>query len=216
MQTDTEIRRPSKRDPEASRQALIDATLDTIADIGLTDTTVSHIIKRANLSRGMIHLHFDGKENLLTAAAKYFNEKYYEAMTRQLQSADAGPEEVVMAVIRADLSKELLNERSSKIWHAFRGAAPSLPEVAKFSSTQDEQINNFLLQAFTEISADTHPNDHSIIRQATFGTLALLEGMWAHYRSDMDGFSRDEAITLIRRFLAGLFPGHFIDDPDNT
>ena len=55
---------------DQNRQRLIEATLDCIAEIGLVETSVSEIIARAGLSRGMIHLHFGGKDNLVIAAAK--------------------------------------------------------------------------------------------------------------------------------------------------
>ncbi|MGI9389519.1 MAG: TetR family transcriptional regulator C-terminal domain-containing protein [Boseongicola sp.] len=206
----TSKRKPTKRDPEASRQALIDATLDTIAEIGFTDTTVSSIIQRAGLSRGMIHLHFGGKDNLLTSAAKHFSDEYYAEMDRQIALAKASPQDIIMTVVSADLSEALLNERSTNIWHAFRGVASSNPGIAKFSSTQDERLQTTILRAFEQIAEEEGlDNASDVARDATFGTLALLEGMWVHFLSDKRGFSRDNAISLIRRFLTGLFPGHF-------
>ena len=202
-------RKPAKRDPKGSRQALIDATLDTIADIGLTDTTVTHIIRRAGLSRGMVHLHFGGKDNLLTAAAKHFSDAYYAVLDRHLDGAGTAPETIIMAVIRADLGEELLNERSTRIWHAFRGAAPTHKGIARYSSTQDARLTEILQQAFEDVSGSSEPAVRQTALQATFGTFALLEGMWVHFLSDMENFSREEAVELVRKFLAGMYPGHF-------
>lgn len=203
-------KRSSKRDPEANRQLLIKATLDTIADIGVTDTSVSRICERAGLSRGMIHLHFGGKDNLLTAAAQHFSTEYYAEMDRMTDlGSDASPEERVMAVIEADLSEALLNPRSTKIWHAFRGIASSHPGIARYSSTQDPKLIETLRHAFMEI-AQQNRHDQNLVNDATSGTLALLEGMWVNYLTDMQVFSRRRSAELIRRFLAGLFPGKFI------
>ncbi|WP_282170350.1 TetR family transcriptional regulator C-terminal domain-containing protein [Ruegeria atlantica] len=203
-------KRSSKRDPEANRQLLIKATLDTIADIGVTDTSVSRICERSGLSRGMIHLHFGGKDNLLTAAAQHFSTEYYAEMDRLTDlGSDASPEDRVMAVIEADLSEALLNPRSTKIWHAFRGIASSHPGIARYSSTQDPKLVETLRHAFTEI-ARKNGHDPNLVNDATSGTLALLEGMWVNYLTDMQVFSRRRSAELIRRFLAGLFPGKFI------
>lgn len=177
--------------------------------MGITDATVSRIIERAGLSRGMIHLHFAGKDNLLIAAAQYFNQQYYLEMDRQLAAAGTDPQEVVLAVVRADLSQQLLNERSTKIWHAFRGVASAHPGIAQYSSSQDEQLKSIILKAFRTIAQHYDAADSDLAEDATFGTLALLEGMWVHFRSDMQGFSRDRAYALISRFLNGLFPQHF-------
>ena len=107
-----------KRQPERSRRLLIDATLDSIAEVGIGETTVSRIIQRAGLSRGMIHLHFRGKENLLIAAAEAFSDHYYTELERQIAQAGGGPADVIKAVIRADLSEAILNDRSTIIWNA--------------------------------------------------------------------------------------------------
>lgn len=202
-------KRGTKRDPEANKRLLIKATLDTIADIGITDTSVSRICERSGLSRGMIHLHFGGKDKLLAAAAQQFSAEYYTDMDRLTDlGPDASPEDRIMAIIRADLSDVLLNPRSTKIWHAFRGVASSRPSIARYSSAQDEILVDTLRSAFQEI-AERNGLDPDLADDATSGTLALLEGMWVNYLTDMQGFSREGAVALIRRFLGGLYPDCF-------
>ena len=201
--------RTAKRNPDASRLALIEATLDSIAEDGIAETSVSRIIERAGLSRGMIHLHFGGKDNLLTAAARQFGEEYYDAMDRMTDlGPEASPEDQIMAIVRADLSEELLNARSTKIWHAFRGASSSHPGIARYSSTQDEKLVAKLKRAFSLLAIQCRESP-DLAEDATSGTLALLEGMWVIYLTDIEGFSRQRAVDLIRRFFSGLFPGKF-------
>ncbi len=202
--------RSGGRQPEKNRQLLIDATLDTIAIHGITETTVSRIIERAALSRGMIHLHFGGKDNLLVAAAQAFNEAYYDEMERQMAGLPDAPAETVMAIVRADLSAELLNERSAKIWHAFRGVASANPEIARFSDTRDFRLRQTLRQVFDRIAdGEGHAADSRLARDATYGTLVMMEGMWTDFLTHMDAFDRTEAERIVRRFLTGLFPDSF-------
>jgi len=206
----TPHRRTARRDPEGSKAALIQATLDTIAEIGITETTVSRIINRAGLSRGMIHLHFGGKDKLLIAAVKATSEAYYKEVDRRVAMAGNNPANIVMAVIEADLSEELLNEKTVKIWHAFRGVASTNAEIAQYSSTRDKRLRRIIRSAFDEIArAEGQDNAPRLASDLTFGTLALLEGMWVDYMSNHDIFSRKTAISIICRFLAGPFPHHF-------
>ena len=204
-------RKVARRDPESSRQALIDATLDTIAEIGLTETTITNIIRRAGLSRGMVHLHFGGKDNLLTEATRSFSDEYHARMERLTDIGEASPEARIMAIVAADLSAVLLNPRSTRIWHAFRGAAGSHSGIAKYSSTQDEKLVRTMREAFRQI-AEGQGGEAISAEEATYGTLAMLEGFWVHYLTDMERFSRAEAFHLVRRMLAGLFPGRFAPD----
>ena len=204
-------KRASKRDPERAKRALILATLDTIAEIGITDTTVSKIIERAGLSRGMIHLHFGGKDMLLAAAARFFSEEYYQEVDRRIQEAARDPEAVIMAVVQADLSDVLMNKRSTRIWHAFRGIASSNPSIAIYSNTRDRRLRCLIRSAFEDLAKQYCGAEESsaLARDATFGLLMLLEGMWVDYLSNPDEFSRGVATSIIRRFMAGLFSHHF-------
>lgn len=210
-ETDSETaRKPAKRDPETNRGALIRATLDTIAESGISDTTVSNIIQRAKLSRGMIHLHFGGKEQLLGAAAEAFGQQYYRELDSYVARAGDDPEAIVMAVVQADLSEGVMNERSTRIWHAFRGAAPTHTDIAHYSSTRDKRLRATLHGAFKTIARDYgEAGDSVLARDATFGLLVMLEGMWVDYMSNADAFSREVATSIIRRFIKGLFPDHF-------
>ena len=196
-----------RKQPDAT---LIKATLDTIAEIGITDTTVSKIIQRADLSRGMIHLHFGGKNQLLAEAARFFSEEYYNEIDHQLEQATDDPEAVIMAVVQADLSAAVMNERSTRIWHAFRGASHTDQGIAQYSSTRDKRLRATLHNAFKAIARTYEDADDSALaRDATFGLLVLLEGMWVDYLTNANAFSREVAISIVRRFIAGLFPDHF-------
>lgn len=201
----------TRRDPEGHRQALIRATLDLIVEVGIAETTVSRIIDRARLSRGMIHLHFGGKDKLLIAAARDFSESYTAQMEAQLANMGGeAPTAIIMAVIRADLSEAILNERSAQLWHAFRGIANPPPEIVRYCGTRGGLTRERLGQAFTAMAeVDGAPNPGLLARDATFGTMALLEGMCVDYLSNRDRFSREAAFRIILRFVGGLFPRFF-------
>jgi TetR/AcrR family transcriptional repressor of bet genes len=210
--TDDAGARPNAvRHPERNRKALVDATLDSIADKGITDTSVSRIVEKAGLSRGMIHLHFGGKDNLMAAAAEAFGVASYEEMERQVAAAGDDPAAQVIAVLRTDLGEVLLNPRSARIWHAFRGEARANPSVAQYSDTRDRRLSGMLRDAFDRIALAEGLADGPILaRDATYGMLALLEGMWTDYLTHSEAaFSREAALRIACRFLAGLFPAHF-------
>lgn len=195
------------RDPERSRRVLIEATLDSIAENGISETTVSRIIERAGVSRGMIHLHFGGKDKLLEDAARYFCGLYYTEMERQLADVPDKPTETIMAIVRADLGEELLNERSVAIWHAFRGVARLNPVIAHYSDTRDARLRGMLGDAFHALLEGERKS--GVADDITMGTLALLEGMWTDFLTHPDAFSRKAAVRIVTRFLDAVFPGRF-------
>ncbi|MCP3687428.1 MAG: TetR family transcriptional regulator [Gammaproteobacteria bacterium] len=205
-----------------NRQALVDATLDSIAEIGIADTSVSEIIRRADLSRGMIHLHFGSKDNLLVAAVMWAGENYYRHLEVFLNNATNQAQNRLAAIIDCDLDERVLNKRSVNIWYAFRGEAREGKAISKYTDTRDERLNTLIYKAFRELT-DVQDSDTATVsaRDSSLGTLALLEGMWTDFLLHPDVFDRKRAKRIIFRFLAALYPGHFdidgaIGDTDGT
>lgn len=52
----------------ATRQALLDATLDTLVEVGHSGTTTTEVCRRAGVSQGALFKHFPTKAELLAAA----------------------------------------------------------------------------------------------------------------------------------------------------
>lgn len=195
---------------EKNRLALLEATLASIAEKGIAETSVSEIIARAGLSRGMIHLHFGGKENLVEAAAELSNERYYEQLEKHLAASGERPQDKVVAIVRSDLSEEVLNTRNVSVWYAFRGEARQREVIAAFSDTRDTRLGGLAKRSFVAIArAEGMAHPRAIARDASNGTLAILEGMWTDYLLHPDKFDRDDAARIVFRFLAAMFPAHF-------
>nr|WP_170613667.1 TetR family transcriptional regulator C-terminal domain-containing protein [uncultured Ruegeria sp.] len=195
---------------ERNRLSLIEAVLDSVAEKGISETSVSEIIQRAELSRGMIHLHFGGKDNLVNEAARYSSEQYYNGIYALLETTGQTGQEHIEMIVRGDLGETILNKKSVSIWYAFRGEARNRAAIAAFSDTRDAKLRNLVFNAFARIAKEAeieHPNQ--VARDATHGTLAMLEGMWTDYLLHPDSFDRTEAIRIIFRFLSSMFPNHF-------
>ncbi len=203
-------RQPRRYSSEESRRLLIEATLDSIVEVGFSNTSISEIVTRARLSRGMVHLYFDNKDALLVAAARHSAEVYYGTLSEQLKSAGSNPQAIIETVVLSDLGEDLLNERSIKIWFAFRGEAHANTAIAQYSDTRDDYLRDLIFKAFGEMAAaQSVAEPEKVARDATHGTLALLEGMWTDYLLHSDSFSRASAARIIFRFLSALFPRYF-------
>ncbi len=199
-----------KKLAEQNRQALIDATLDSIAEIGIAQTSVSEIIRRANLSRGMIHLHFGSKDNLFIAAVMQTGEVYYEHLEKFLANAGNPAQKRLAAIVDCDLDKKVLNKRSISIWYAFRGEAREGNAISNYTDTRDKRLNTLIYKLCRELADIEGIAEPALVaRDATHGTLALLEGMWTDFLLHPNAFDRKRAKRIIFRFLSALFPMHF-------
>ena len=187
---------------------LVTATADIIAESGIAGTSITRIIEKAGLSRGMVHLHFANKDALLIEVARRMSEQYYNKQQLFLEHAGSSPQEKLAALVTADLSEEILNQRSVNIWYAFRGEARSDNGFMMYSDTRDQTLYNAYHNAFSGLAQNSESTD-MLARDATRGTIALTEGMWVDFFLHPQEFNRETAKRIVFRFMAGLFPHAF-------
>ncbi len=198
---------------EKNRLALIEATLDCVAELGIARTSVSMIIERASLSRGMIHLHFESKDKLLEAAVAHAGVTYYAQLDKLLEQAGPSPQETIEAIIRSDLSEAVLNWRSVSIWYAFRGEARERETFRYHSDTRDVRMSTLAGDALLSmLRVEGVAEPRALAKDTTDGVLAMLEGIWTDYLLHPDGFDRTRAARLCFRYMQALLPRYFNAD----
>ncbi|WP_371223105.1 TetR family transcriptional regulator C-terminal domain-containing protein [Roseovarius sp. 2305UL8-3] len=198
---------------EKNRLALIEATLDCVAELGIARTSVSTIIERAGLSRGMIHLHFESKDKLLEAAVAHAGITYYAQLDKLLAQAGPSPQETIEAIIRSDLGEAVLNRRSVSIWYAFRGEARERETFRQHSDTRDVRMSTLASGALLEmLRSEGVAEAEPLARDTADGVLAMLEGIWTDYLLHPDGFDRNRAARLCFRYMQAVLPQYFNAD----
>ncbi|WP_018682997.1 TetR/AcrR family transcriptional regulator [Actinokineospora enzanensis] len=68
-------REPRQDRSRVTRQRLLAAAVDCLAEVGWTGSTVSVVAERAGVSRGAAQHHFPTREDLFTAAIEYVTEQ---------------------------------------------------------------------------------------------------------------------------------------------
>lgn len=73
------------RDPEATKQAILIAAEELFLENGLSNTPLSHIAKKAGVTKSLIHHHFESKESLWNEV-KHMALEEYETKQREIMS----------------------------------------------------------------------------------------------------------------------------------
>jgi len=77
----TPVRRPRrKRDPEGTREAILQAAGLVLAQDGKEGVSVAQVAQRAGVNRGTAYQHFQTREQLIEATASWVSEKLYRAV----------------------------------------------------------------------------------------------------------------------------------------
>jgi TetR/AcrR family transcriptional repressor of bet genes len=193
---------------ERHRRALIEATADAIAEHGLAAVSISRILEKAGLSRGMVNLHFSSKNNLLLAVAQQFSEDYTQHWSAAMEGAGARPEAQLRAIIDADFDPAVLNRRTMAVWFAFRSEAHSSPEYMPFIDSRDAKMQRSITSICREL-CQVDPNSGTDPQIAALSLIALLEGLWTDYFLHPDRFDRDTARAVVLHTARAFFPSSF-------
>src|SRR3954451_8837762 len=88
---------------DVRRRQLIQATIESLADVGFVACTLADIAKRAGVSPGLFAHYFGDKDGLLEATLRFMAARLGRAATARLRAARQ-PRARIQAVIDANLA----------------------------------------------------------------------------------------------------------------
>lgn len=95
------VRTPQQDRSRATRQRLLDATIDVLAVDGWAACSVGVVAGRAGVSRGAAQHHFPTREDLITAALEHVFENLTMRATDEAERLPPGAERIEVAVATA-------------------------------------------------------------------------------------------------------------------
>lgn len=84
-------RQPQQDRSRLTRRRLLDATVDSLAQVGWTATSVAMVAARAGVSRGAAQHHFPTRESLFEAAVDHIGQRRSAELKRAAAELPAGP-----------------------------------------------------------------------------------------------------------------------------
>jgi TetR/AcrR family transcriptional regulator len=204
----------AKRDPDATRNAILDAAELEILDHGFAEASTSHIARRAGVTKSLIHHHFGSKQSL-----------WDEVKTRRMA---AYAEQQMALFATSDPDAELLH-RSLETYFHFLRSNPQLVRLMTWMALEEDQecrdSTRDLMQAAVEklsagqqegyLRADVAP--HSLL----FLFLACTQ-YWFQFRRHfaLDCGLSPQDPALDERYLSDMlklyFEGALPPKPDPT
>ena len=188
-----------------NRQKIIDATIAVINTHGIAGTTIARVVEIAEVSMGLVNLHFESKQRLLEAVLRHMADRYDEHWRQALATAPDNPRAGLRALVQADLDPEVLNLETLGVWYAFRAQAQVSPMFVSLVGNRDRELSAqyelFFTQLGREDGLDYPPET------VTRGLIAMLEGIWADFFLYPEEFDRNRALDMVALYLRALYPG---------
>ena len=193
---------------EQRRQQLIDATMKCIARRGMSSTPLGDVAREAGLSQGIVNLHFESKENLLTETLRFLADEYKAHFNKTYEKSGPGPADKLRALVELDLRPSICDRRKVAVWFAFWGEVQSRPTYRKICDERDQYYDDTVERLAGEIIVEGDYRDVTAASVAMVLT-SMTNGLWLSCLISPKTFDRHKAMDALLEYLSRVFPKHF-------
>ena len=190
------------------RQQLIDATIKCISKKGLGSTTLGDVAGEAGLSQGIVNLHFESKDNLLTETLRYIAEEYDESFMKTLSATDGDPSATLLALMEMDLKPAICDRQKLAVWFAFWGEVKAVPTYQKICAARNNKYDDVMVSLVEAIIREGGYEGIDIAGVTT-ALSSMTDGFWLSCLISPKNFDRQVARTAVRQYLKTTFPKHY-------
>lgn len=181
------------------KQQLIDATLESVSQYGLQNTTIITISRIAGLSSGIISHYFGGKQELVEATVKHLLEQLKSALLERINQQKLCASDRLEMIIEANFTQLQRSAPATKTWLSFWAQSMHQPGLARLQHINSKRLYSNLLFSYRQLLND----EHAII--ASQQTAAMIDGFWL--RSALSPRPEEEfkqAEQLCKKFIDDL------------
>lgn len=194
------------------RLALIDATIESIAEYGLSGTTMARVTEIAGTSVGLANFHFENKERLFESVLQHLAEAEREVLQDHLARAPDTLADRLIALIDARFDRRICNPRTLAVWFAFWGDAGARSIYRRVVEPTDDARLTLLVALIERL--DTDPGAPARDAEKTaLGLEAFFDGLWLNLLLYPSDFRLLECRQRAVEHVAALFHPHFDDPP---
>ncbi len=181
------------------RRQLIEATIETLADVGFSACTLGEIARRAGVSPGLVAHYFGDKEGLLEATLRHLVTRLGHSAARRLRGI-TDPRARVQAVIDANLSPEEFDRRTASVWLAFWGQVIHSTRFRRLQAIYQRRMVSNLRHALRQILPSQEAEDGAAL------VASVIDGLWLS--ATLSGRSETESVNA-RQLATSFVDRHF-------
>ncbi|WUJ73988.1 TetR/AcrR family transcriptional regulator [Kribbella soli] len=166
------LKAPQQDRSRATRQRLLEAAVESLAEVGYAATTVSVVATRAGVSRGAAQHHFPTRADLFLAAVEYMTSVRLAEIRSQAAALPVGPgrTEAIVGML-ADVYTGPLFRAALHLWVAASTEDALRRQIVRLESHVGRQAHRALLEVL-EVSERT-PG----VRETVQGVLDMARGL---------------------------------------
>lgn len=187
----------------ARRAQIIDAAIETVAEVGYAAASLARIARHAGVSTALVSYHFDGRDDLMVEVLATLNERVDQAVSAQTDTATdylSALSELITSMIRyfGDHRSEVL-----AYGYLYTGAPPDSP-VGRRSAADHRSGLAELADMFREgqRAGEYRDFDVEVMATALMATLQTVPGELITEPNRTDAYAREVAELFVRAVRA--------------
>ncbi|MDE2304060.1 MAG: betaine-aldehyde dehydrogenase [Gammaproteobacteria bacterium] len=179
------------------RRQLIEVTIDSLAEVGFTGTTLAQIAARAEVSAGLVAHYFGDKDGLLVAAFRSLARRVADQVRARLRHAHT-PRGRIQAVIDANLAPAEFDRRTGTAWLAFWGQVLQIEGLRRVQTVYQRRMLSNLRASLARLA----PPEEA--RSIASMIAAMIDGVWLRAAlSEWSEADSESARALLTEFVDG-------------
>lgn len=180
---------------DVRRAQLIDATLQSIDQSGLSGTTLATVAQHANISTGIVSHYFGGKDGLLEATMRHILRDLWEATMRRRTAAKDEPRARLRAIVAANFDVSQVNTPVMKTWLAFWAESMHQPALRRLQRVNTRRLYSNLCAEFEKVLP------RAASRRAATGLAAMIDGLWLRGTLTGEPFDTKAALRVANEYI---------------
>jgi len=189
---------------EFRKQQLIEATIDCIDKLGLSQTTLARIAERAGVSQGIVVFHFQTKKGLLEQTLRHLSHEYMQCWENACDNAEPDPVSQLCTLIKASFTPSICNRKKISVWYAFWGETRSRPRYMELCGKNDLAYSSRLLSLCETIESSSESTLSA--QTAALSIEGMIDGLWQNFLIGTPGFKRAQALATVFELLEIIYP----------
>lgn len=189
---------------EVRKQQLIDATLEVIAEKGVSGTTTTLVTKKAGLSAGIVNLHFENKDNLLKATLEHLATELRDCWQAVYEDDKLQPADKLWGIIQACFDPDVCTIDKIRVWFAFFGEAPYRAFYREMVSRFDDERGDAMTALIIQLG-----QSEGAAERTSEAAECLADGLWLNMMLYPEWYDRESSRAQIWHFLFLHFPDQF-------
>jgi len=183
----------------ATRDRLIEATIECMADYGPAGATVERITRIAGVSRGLVRHHFGSKQSLLLEAFRRLADEMRAAFGGKDPAAEPDPVAALRTAIGNEFEETVASPTRARAWFGFWQAAMGDAELREVNEQLYAEERKRYSELFRAAAQQRGLQiDH---RQAGTALVALVDGAWNELILEGARFGLADAYALCDHYI---------------